>query len=140
MADGSGLSRDDRATARFLVDLDRTMRRTRHAGVWGSLMAVTGKSGTLERRLGTGVTAGSFAGKTGTLQDVSAIVGTVRGQGARRFHLAVLVNDPGAMRWTGRRLADELITMLSADLSGCSPTLRDDEASVDDVPVVNVAC
>jgi serine-type D-Ala-D-Ala carboxypeptidase/endopeptidase (penicillin-binding protein 4) len=115
-ADGSGLSRDDRATTRLLVDLDRAMRGSRHAATWGSLMAVTGRSGTLQTRLRGTVADGRFAGKTGTLQDVTGLVGTVYGDGPRRYHLAVIANDAGAARWVSRTLADELIILLVADL------------------------
>lgn len=117
-ADGSGLSRDDRTTARLLVDLDRAMRQSRHAGTWGSLMAVTGRSGTLETRLRGTAADGRFSGKTGTLRDVSGLVGTVTGGGPQRYHLAVVANDPGEARWASRTLADELILLLVGDLDG----------------------
>lgn len=115
-ADGSGLSRDDRASARMLVELDRAMLRSRHATTWRSLMAVTGRVGTLETRLSGTVADGHFFGKTGTLRDVSALVGTAHVQGPRRYHLAVIANDDGAARWVSRTLADELIVLLVADL------------------------
>lgn len=117
-ADGSGLSRDDRVTARLLVDLDRAMLASRHATTWTSLMAVTGRSGTLERRLAGTVADGRFAGKTGTLRDVTGLVGSISGPGDRRYHLAVVANDPGEPRWIARTLTDELILLLVADLDG----------------------
>ena len=119
-ADGSGLSRDDRATARMLVELDRRMLASRHAATWRSLMAVMGESGTLERRMAGTLAQGRFLGKTGTLRDVSGLVGSAAGADGRRYHLAVIANDPGAARWIGRSLADELIMLLVADLDDCS--------------------
>lgn len=115
-ADGSGLSRDDRVTAELLVDLDRTMYASRHAATWASLMAVTGRSGTLERRLAGTAADGRFAGKTGTLRDVSGLVGSIAGAGGRRYHLAVVANDAGDARWAARGLTDDLILLLVADL------------------------
>jgi serine-type D-Ala-D-Ala carboxypeptidase/endopeptidase (penicillin-binding protein 4) len=139
-ADGSGLSRDDRATARLLVDLDRAMLGTRHARTWSASMAVTGRSGTLEGRLADTVADGRFAGKTGTLRDVTGLVGHVTGHDGRRYHLAVVANDPGGGRWIARTLADELIQLLIADLDGCAV---DDGAGGDSVlgrPPIVVSC
>lgn len=115
-ADGSGLSRDDRLTVRLLVDLERWQYAGRHAATWRSLMAVTGESGTLRERLSSTPASGRFHGKTGTLRDVTALVGTVDGPGARRYHLAVIANDAGAARWAARQLQDELIVLLVAEL------------------------
>ncbi len=118
-ADGSGLSRDDRVTARVLVELDRTMLASRYASTWTSLMAEMGRSGTLAKRLRGTVADGRFRGKTGTLRDVSALAGTVHGDGPRRYHLAVIANADGQARWLARTFADELIVLLAADLEGC---------------------
>ena len=141
-ADGSGLSRDDRATARMLVDLDRAMHRSRHAPTWRSLMAVMGESGTLSSRLSGTVAAGVFEGKTGTLRDVSALSGAVVGNDGRRYHLAVVANAQGQARWLSRTFVDELIVLLAADLRGCE--LRGPAEEAGDGPLgrppVRVSC
>lgn len=126
-ADGSGLSRDDRATPRQLVDLDRALSHSPRWGqVWPGLQAEMGVSGTLERRLRGTVAQGRFLGKTGTLRDVSALTGRVTARsgeavpGERSYHLAVMATDaelPG--RAVARAVADELILTLVADLDGC---------------------
>ena len=118
-ADGSGLSRDDRATARLLVDLDLAMRASHHASTWTSLMAVMGESGTLRNRLSGTVASGRFVGKTGTLRDVSALTGAVVAADGRRYHLAVIANADGQARWLARTFVDELIILLAADLRDC---------------------
>jgi serine-type D-Ala-D-Ala carboxypeptidase/endopeptidase (penicillin-binding protein 4) len=130
--DGSGLSRDDRVTARMLIELDRAMQASRHRALWLDLMAVTGERGTLENRLTGTAGVGRFYGKTGTLNDVNALVGTVVGSGPGTYHLAVVVNDaPGGERWVGRSLQDELILRLVADLDAQAPA-EDDPAAEDD--------
>jgi serine-type D-Ala-D-Ala carboxypeptidase/endopeptidase (penicillin-binding protein 4) len=116
-ADGSGLSRDDRLTSRLLIDLDRAMQRTQHRTRWAEMMAVTGERGTLQRRLVGTAGAGRFYGKTGSLNDVNTLVGTVVGDRGRAYHLAVMINDaPGEERWVARELQDELILRLVEDL------------------------
>jgi serine-type D-Ala-D-Ala carboxypeptidase/endopeptidase (penicillin-binding protein 4) len=120
-ADGSGLSRDDRVTARLLVDLDRAMTDSRFGSTWGTLMAVTGESGTLRQRLRGTPAAGRFLGKTGTLRDVTSLAGMVVGDDGERFHLAVIANEAnGADRWTARALMDELILTLVAEVQSCA--------------------
>jgi serine-type D-Ala-D-Ala carboxypeptidase/endopeptidase (penicillin-binding protein 4) len=116
-ADGSGLSRDSRVTARLLIDLDRAMQTTRHRARWMELMAVTGVRGTLSERLLGTPAVGRFYGKTGTLNDVLGLVGTVVDDSARAYHLAVLINDaPFGQRGVARSLQDDLILRLVADL------------------------
>jgi serine-type D-Ala-D-Ala carboxypeptidase/endopeptidase (penicillin-binding protein 4) len=120
-ADGSGLSRDDRVTARLLVDLDRAMTDSRFGSTWGTLMAVAGESGTLRQRLRGTPASGRFLGKTGTLRDVTSLAGMVVGDDGGRYHLAVLANEAsGADRWTTRALMDELVLLLVADVQGCA--------------------
>ncbi|MBW3561101.1 MAG: D-alanyl-D-alanine carboxypeptidase/D-alanyl-D-alanine-endopeptidase [Actinobacteria bacterium] len=117
-ADGSGLSRDDRLSAAVLAALDLEMRETED--LWSSLMAVAGESGTLRRRLRGSVAAGRLLGKTGTLDDVRSLAGTVLGNGDERFHFSVVANDlDGAARWPARELTDEIILALVEDLYGC---------------------
>lgn len=125
-ADGSGLSREDRLTARQLVDLDRALTGDpRFSAAWRDLQAVTGESGTLRRRLVDTTASGRFLGKTGTLRDVTALSGQVvatdaEGLAAPRYHLATLATaDRVADRAVARALTDELVLALVADLDGC---------------------
>ncbi len=141
-ADGSGLSRDDRVTARMLVDLDRTMHRSRHAPTWRSLMAVMGESGTLSGRLSNTVAAGAFEGKTGTLRDVAALSGAVTGTDGRRYHLAVVANAQGQARWLSRTFVDEVIVLLAADVRGCELRSASEDAGDGPLgrPPVRISC
>ena len=118
--DGSGLSREDRVTARFLADLDAAMAASPHRDDWWSLMAVAGQEGTLRRRLRGTLAEGRFLGKTGTLDDVKAVAGVVLGPGEERYHLAVVANEArGADRTVASVLMDELVLALAEDLQGC---------------------
>lgn len=119
LADGSGLSRDDRVTAAFLADLDAVMAASVHAELWDDLMAVAGVEGTLRGRLRGTIGEGRFLGKTGTLDDVAAVAGSVVGPDAR-YHLAVVANDvTGEERSRVRTLIDELVLVLAEDLHDC---------------------
>jgi serine-type D-Ala-D-Ala carboxypeptidase/endopeptidase (penicillin-binding protein 4) len=130
-ADGSGLSRDDRLTARLLTELDRQMTGSaRFGGAWRSFQAVAGRSGTLDGRLRGTPAEGRLLGKTGTLRDVAALTGQVIAADAdpegaarpdeRRYHITVLGNEAdGVGRGVTRALVDEIALALVADLDGC---------------------
>lgn len=119
LADGSGLSRDNRLSARFVVELD--VARHRAAGAqWRGLMAVAGESGTLQRRLRGTIAEGRVYGKTGSLRDARALSAVVTGPDEARYHLAVIGNGLDADEAVAvRRLQDDLVLLLSQDLHGC---------------------
>lgn len=91
--DGSGLSRRDRLTARFLAHLQDRMGRTTLAPLWAKLQAVAGRTGTLRRRMDGTVAQGRVRGKTGYLRDTRALAAVAAGGSDRRAAFAVLGND-----------------------------------------------
>jgi PBP4 family serine-type D-alanyl-D-alanine carboxypeptidase len=110
IADGSGLSRFDRLTARSLAAILRagaTDRAIRDAFV--SSLAVAGISGTLEQRLATRPTRGRVIAKTGTTSRSSALAGIVR----RRYVFAILQNGTPVPYWTARVAQDRFVTALA---------------------------
>lgn len=110
LADGSGLSRFDRLTAKALVAMlrvgadDPAIRRA-----FVSSLAVAGVSGTLERRLATRPTYGRVRAKTGTTQRASALAGFVGG----RYVFAILQNGAPVPYWTAREAQDRFVTILA---------------------------
>lgn len=92
LADGSGLSRNNRLSPGFLVELDVAMHESALAGQWHDLLAVAGDSGTLRRWLRGTPAEGRLRGKTGSLADVRALSGVVVGPDGDRYHFAVLGN------------------------------------------------
>jgi len=93
LADGSGLSTDDRATPRLLVEALRHGRRSFDFGP--ELMAslpIAGRDGTLERRAGQA--AGEVRAKTGLLSDagVTALSGYARQPDGELLVFAIVVN------------------------------------------------
>jgi serine-type D-Ala-D-Ala carboxypeptidase/endopeptidase (penicillin-binding protein 4) len=124
LADGSGLSRDNRLTPSFLAHLDLAMTQSSLADEWEGLMAVSGESGTLRRRLLGTLAERHMRGKTGSLRDVRSLSGAVvvsdEERGARRYFFAVVGNDlDGTGKAALRLLQDELVLALAEDLRGC---------------------
>jgi serine-type D-Ala-D-Ala carboxypeptidase/endopeptidase (penicillin-binding protein 4) len=110
IADGSGLSRFDRLTARALAEILRAGAsdpRIRDAFV--TSLAVAGISGTLEKRLDTRATRGRVLAKTGTTFRASALAGFVR----RRYVFAILQNGRPVPYWTARAAQDRFVTALA---------------------------
>jgi serine-type D-Ala-D-Ala carboxypeptidase/endopeptidase (penicillin-binding protein 4) len=121
VADGSGMSRDNRVTARFLVELLVAMREHPDQDVaeafLGSL-AVGGESGTLKRRFREFDRNTEVLAKSGYLRGVSALSGYIVRTGEERdgHHIAfaMLFNDfePPVSNATLKRLQEEFLTVI----------------------------
>ena len=121
LADGSGLSRDSRVPVALLVTLNYRMTSSSVGATWQDLMAVSGVSGTLQRRLVDTIAELRLRGKTGSLGDVRAISGAVVGPDGRPFWFGVASNElEGPQLSNARRLQDLVVLGLAATLYGCT--------------------
>jgi serine-type D-Ala-D-Ala carboxypeptidase/endopeptidase (penicillin-binding protein 4) len=91
IADGSGLSRQDRTTPRDVVRLLERMHGQDVAQAFRSSLAVPGSTGTVRRRM-RHTAAQHCRVKTGTLRDVSALAGYCATAGGRNLAFAMLFN------------------------------------------------
>src|SRR5438270_8837026 len=111
IVDGSGLSLDDRLTARALsgplvaVWNDPDL----HDPFWRSL-PVAGVNGTLEKRLRKAPARGAVHAKTGTTDRASALSGYV----GDRYGFAVLQNGWPVSAWSARKAQDRFATALAS--------------------------
>lgn len=109
IADGSGLSLDDRLTANALATLlvriwnDEALR----GEVWG-MLPVAGVNGTLIRRMRDTAAAGQVRAKTGTTDEASALSGYAR----ERYAFAVIQNGSPVSDWAAREAQDRFATAL----------------------------
>lgn len=135
LADGSGLSRENRLTARALVQLLKVVHDLPHAaglphgayrerrnvfaealpqaGTGEDVPRHDGRGGTLALRLrGSGL---DVRAKTGTLPGVSALAGYVTGRSGRTLAFAVLMNGPeDSPILTLRAVQDEVVRAVAA--------------------------
>ena len=115
IADGSGLSRDDRVTARELTTLlvkmwnDPTMRDI----IWSAL-PVAGRPGTLQHRLLDTPHHTLLRGKTGTTDIASALSGYV----GRRFAFVTIENGHPVDYWAAHTAEDGVVQALLGELRG----------------------
>ena len=113
MLDGSGLSLDDRLTARALTTLlvvvwdDPDLGRAFFAS-----LPIAGVSGTLEDRMERAPARGAVRAKTGTTNRASALSGYVRD----RYVFAVIQNGFPVSAWSARKAQDRFATALASTL------------------------
>lgn len=125
--DGSGLSRKDFLTPRFLADMLRAVRveqKPRFAAMFQPLaMPIAGRTGTLSTAYGRYDTspsrcaAGRVQAKTGTLYDVIALSGVARAENGRKLVFSMIINSrpAGYSKLSTRRALDGL----AATITGC---------------------
>ncbi len=110
---GSGLYTGNEITPRQLVELLDWMTERSTYPEFASSLPAAGRDGTLAKRLGKSITRDTLRGKTGTLNDVTALSGYLVTKSGRTLAYAVLINDPPVRAWTLRRVQDELAEALA---------------------------
>ena len=116
LADGSGLSLDDRSTASALARLftAASAQPSIADAVFGSL-SIAGRNGTLERRMRD--LEGRVRGKTGTLDGVSSLTAYVTSTTGHRYVISVIMNRRSLSFWQAHA-AQDAIASLVARLAG----------------------
>ena len=107
---GSGLSRDTRVTARFMVDLLGLAWHSPTMPEYISSMSIAGKDGTMRRRFRGRAESGRMHLKTGRLDDVIAIAGYVHAKSGKTFMVCLLVNHRNVHRGPGSELQEALLS------------------------------
>ena len=111
LADGSGLSRANRSSARQLTRLLVAMRKGRLRRAWTASLAVAGRSGTLAGRLRRTRAAGRCRAKTGTLSDVSSLAGYCQAAGRTPIVFALIANRVDVSR--AKAVEDRILALLA---------------------------
>jgi D-alanyl-D-alanine carboxypeptidase/D-alanyl-D-alanine-endopeptidase (penicillin-binding protein 4) len=112
LADGSGLSHANRTTAGALARLlAGAAANPAIAKSLAGALSVAGANGTLRHRLPE--LRGRVLGKSGTLDNVSALAGYVTARSGRRFAFAVLMNAPALSDWDAHATQDAIVKLLA---------------------------
>ncbi|MEX1142978.1 MAG: D-alanyl-D-alanine carboxypeptidase/D-alanyl-D-alanine-endopeptidase [Thermoleophilaceae bacterium] len=111
LADGSGLSRANRASPYRVVRLLAAMRERDELVPFARSLAVAGRDGTLDDRMRRGPARGRCRGKTGTLSNVSALSGWCRARSGDTYLFSILMNrvDP----YGARALQDRMLQAIA---------------------------
>ena len=111
--DGSGLSRHNLVTPSSLVALYSYMaKQSRYANVWREALTIGGVDGTLKNRFVGTSAAGNVRGKTGTIDQVSALSGYVNTASGERLVFSIIVNGVSSSK-IRQATIDEIVTALA---------------------------
>jgi len=112
--DGSGLSRHNLVTADALVRLYTYMaKQSRFSQAWRDSLTIGGVDGTLKNRFTGTVAAGNVRGKTGTIDQVSALSGYVTTATGEQIVFSIIVNGVTNTR-TRTGTMDEIVLNLAS--------------------------
>ncbi len=109
VANGSGLSRENRLSAQMLADLLQSAWASPVMAELMSSLPISGLDGTLKR---FSAAPGRAHLKTGSLKDVSGVAGYVLGNNGKRYVVVAIINHPNA---NAARLALELSARWAAE-------------------------
>ena len=112
--DGSGLSRHDLITPSAVVSLYIYMaKQSRNAQAWRDSLTIGGVDGTLANRFKGTAAAGNMRGKTGTIDQVSALSGYVTTAGGEQLVVSLVVNGVPGGSSMRTALIDEIVVALA---------------------------
>jgi D-alanyl-D-alanine carboxypeptidase/D-alanyl-D-alanine-endopeptidase (penicillin-binding protein 4) len=109
LQNGAGLSRDERASMQFLVDLLREAHRSAYAPEFIASLSLGGLDGTTRGRFDAGPAEGVMHLKTGRLDHVSAVAGYVRARTGRTYVVAVVMKSENAHRGPGQEFEEAVL-------------------------------
>jgi D-alanyl-D-alanine carboxypeptidase/D-alanyl-D-alanine-endopeptidase (penicillin-binding protein 4) len=104
---GSGLSRDERVSARELAQLLQAAWKSPYAAEFISSMPLVAMDGTMRKRLHRTALVGEAHIKTGTLNNVRAIAGFSRDSNGNSWAVVAILNDPRP--WGASSILDQVL-------------------------------
>ncbi|MBL1209312.1 D-alanyl-D-alanine carboxypeptidase [Geminocystis sp. GBBB08] len=119
-ADGSGLSRQNIATPRVLVDTLKMMYVNPQRDIFFASLPTAGISGTLRNRMKQTSVQGIVHAKTGTLTGVRALSGYLDHQQYGTLVFSILANTPNQSGAALVRAIDEMVITINTTYS-CQP-------------------
>jgi D-alanyl-D-alanine carboxypeptidase/D-alanyl-D-alanine-endopeptidase (penicillin-binding protein 4) len=123
MENGSGLSRDERVSAREMAIILQAAWKSPYAAEFMSSMPLAGMDGTMRKRLKRTPLLGEAHIKTGTLNNVRAIAGFSRDSNGNTWAVVAILNDPRP--WGASSVLDEVLVELYRQ-----PKLGNDTVSI----------
>lgn len=112
LANGAGLSRETRISAKELNAMLQFAWRQPYMPEFLSSMSLSGLDGTLRKRFRRTPLVGKAHLKTGSLDHVTAIAGYLQSRSGRRFSVVALQNHPDIHRGPGEEVQEALLRWL----------------------------
>lgn len=114
LLNGSGLYTGNWVTPKQIVDLLRVMHKHPRRAEFVASLPIAGVDGTLSRRMTKGQAHKNLRGKTGTLNQVSALSGYLTTASGRTVAYSIILNDPPTYAWRLRKQQDQLAEVLAS--------------------------
>jgi D-alanyl-D-alanine carboxypeptidase/D-alanyl-D-alanine-endopeptidase (penicillin-binding protein 4) len=111
--DGSGLSRHNLITPNSVATLYSYMAKSRYAAAWRDSLTIGGIDGTLRNRYKGTAAAGNMRGKTGTIDQVSALSGYLTTAGGEELVISIIINGVPEGSALRQSIADEIVVNLA---------------------------
>jgi len=115
LVDGSGLSRNNKATPRALVETLRAMYYAPNRDIFLASLPTAGISGTLRNRMKQTSVQGIVHAKTGTLSGVRALSGYLDHRQHGILVFSILANNSSQSGTALVRAIDEIVLLLNMD-------------------------
>ncbi len=112
IADGSGLSRENRLSPRIIVGILAHMYGHREGLTFYSSLSVSGTTGTLKRRLTKPSYKGRVMAKTGYISKASALSGYVETLSGKTLAFSILINNFKASNSKIKKIQDSICRAL----------------------------
>ena len=109
---GSGLSRDVRATGKFFSALLRRAWAQPTMPEFVASLSIAGKDGTTKRRYRHSGFSGQMHLKTGQIDDVVSVVGYVQAKSGKRYAAVFIANQRAIHRGRGHKLRDAVLNWI----------------------------
>ncbi len=114
--DGSGLSRHNLITPNSAVQLFTFMAKSRYAQAWNDSLTIGSVDGTLKNRFKNTKAASNVRGKTGTIDQVSALSGYVTTAAGEKVVFSIIIN--GVAESSVRQATIDEIVIALANFNG----------------------
>ena len=111
---GSGLSRNERITARGLADVLDVAWHSPFMPEFAASLPLSAVDGTLRNRFRSAGMQGRLRLKTGRIDDVSGLAGFVNAASGKTYVVAILINHPGTQNGSADIVQTELIRWVFA--------------------------
>ena len=113
MQNGSGLSRDARATAAAMTAMLRFAWQQPYMPEFISSLSLSGLDGTMRRKFDYGGLTGLAHLKSGSMDHVSALAGYLHARSGKRYAVVSMINHSGVHRGIGDEVHEALLRWLS---------------------------
>ncbi|MGI9259752.1 MAG: D-alanyl-D-alanine carboxypeptidase/D-alanyl-D-alanine endopeptidase [Gammaproteobacteria bacterium] len=116
LANGAGLSRETRVSARLLADVLLRAASSPLSPEYLASLSLGGLDGTTRNRFRRGTVAGSLHVKTGRLDHVSALAGFIHADSGETYAVALMLNADDVHRGPGEELQEAFVRWVRATL------------------------